>query len=490
MPRRSWPKWQRWCGAVPDDLRSYLEDARRAGSLYVVGRRVSPRYEIAAVTARADGSNALLFEDVDGSPMRVATNVVGTRERFAMAIGCGEDGIHGAVAEAAAEAAAAAASASSHSASAPGPAAAAAGGPAEGQAPFLQNSSTDLSPLPIVTHFEKEPGPFITSSIVQARSLETGAQNSSFHRMMPIDPTHMSVRMVEGRHLHRCYCEARDRGEDLPVAVAVGVHPSFSIAGAYQAAWGESEKDIAGALAGGRLALARCPSTGLLVPAEAEVVMEGRILADRTHREWMVEMLQTYDHARDQPVFELERLHYRDRAVYHDVLAGYSEHRLLMGMPAESRVDGELKARFGPLVRAARLTGGGCNWLHAVVQISKRADGDAAAVIGAAFDAHRSLKQVTVVDDDIDPSSAEAVEYAMATRFQADRDLTVVRDVRGSSLDPSSDQARLRTAKLGIDATRPLAKRAEGFEIARIPGADAVLLADYVAGGAAGDGGV
>ena len=466
---------------MPDDLRSYLEDARRAGLLYVVGRCVSTRYEIAAVTARADGSNALLFEDVDGSPMRVATNVVGTRERFAMAIGCGVDGIHRAVAEAAA------AAASSSSPPAPEPAAAAASA-AETQAPFLQNSSTDLSPLPIVTHFEKEPGPFITSSIIQARSLETGAQNSSFHRMMPIDPTHMSVRMVEGRHLHRCYCEARDRGEDLAVAVAVGVHPSFSIAGAYQAAWGESEKDIAGALAGGRLALARCPSTGLLVPAGAEVVMEGRILADRTHREWMVEMLQTYDHARDQPVFELERLHYRDRAVYHDVLAGYSEHRLLMGMPAESRVDGDLKARFGPLVRAARLTGGGCNWLHAVVQISKRADGDAAAVIGASFDAHRSLKQVTVVDDDIDPSSAEAVEYAMATRFQADRDLTVVRDVRGSSLDPSSDQARLRTAKLGIDATRPLAKRAEGFEVARIPGADAVLLADYVAGGGSGGG--
>ena len=464
---------------MPDDLRSYLEAARQSGSLSVVSRRVSPKYEIAAVTARADGSNALLFEDVAGSPMRVATNVVGTRGRFAMAIGCREDGIHRAVAEAAA-------SASSPPASEP----------CEGKRPlpeapalFLQNSSTDLSPLPVVTHFEKEPGPFVTSSIVQARSPETGEQNSSFHRMMPIDPTHMSVRMVEGRHLHRCHADARDRGEDLAVAVAIGVHPSFSIAGAYQAAWGESEAAIAGALAGGRLAFARCPSTGLLVPSGTEVVMEGRILADRTHREWMVEMLQTYDHARDQPVFELDRLHYRDSAVYHDVLAGYSEHRLLMGMPAESRIDGELKARFGKLVRAARLTGGGCNWLHAVVQISRRGDGDAAAVIGAAFDAHRSLKQVTVVDDDIDPSSAEAVEYAMATRFQADRDLTVIRDVRGSSLDPSSDQERLRTAKLGIDATRPPSKRAEGFEIARIPGADAASLADYVTGGSGGSGG-
>ena len=452
-----------------DDLRSYLEELRGAGLLSVVRRRVSPRHEIAAVTASADGSAALLFEDVEGSPMRVATNVVGTRERFAMAIGCGAGGIHAAVAGAAGKAAAAPPAADS-ALPPPGP---------DSPPPFLENSSSDLSPLPVVTHFEKEPGPFITSSVVQARNPETGAQNSSFHRMMPIDGAHMSVRMVEGRHLHRCYMDARGRGEDLAVAVAVGVHPAFSIAGAYQAEWGASEHAIAGALAGGRLALARCPSTGLLVPAGAEVVMEGRILADRTHREWMVEMLQTYDHAREQPVFELDRLYYRDGAVYHDVLAGYSEHRLLMGMPAESKLDGELRARLGPLVRAVRLTAGGCSWLHAVVQISKRAEGDAAAAIKAAFAAHRSLKQVTVVDEDIDPSSAEAVEYAMATRFQADRDMTVLRGVRGSSLDPSSDQENLRTAKLGIDATRPLEKRAEGFEIARIPGADRTSLADY-----------
>lgn len=457
-----------------DDLRSYLEGLRRAGLLHVVRRRVSPRHEIAAVTARADGSGALLFEDVEGSPMRVATNVVGTRERFAMAIGCGAGGIHAAVSGAAERAAAQAGGGGC-----PPP-------PAPASSPsFLENSSPDLSPLPVVTHFEKEPGPFITSSVVHARNPETGAQNSSFHRMMPIDGGHMSVRMVEGRHLHRCYEDARGRGEDLAVAVAVGVHPAFSIAGAYQAEWGASENAIAGALAGGRLALARCPSTGLLVPAGAEVVMEGRILADRTHREWMVEMLQTYDHAREQPVFELDRLRYRDGAVYHDVLAGYSEHRLLMGMPAESKLDGELRARLGPLVRAVRLTAGGCSWLHAVVQISKRADGDAAAAIEAAFAAHRSLKQVTVVDEDIDPSSAEAVEYAMATRFQADRGLTVLRGVRGSSLDPSSDQENLRTAKLGIDATRPLGKRAEGFEIARIPGADKTSLADYTGRGAA-----
>ena len=101
-------------------------------------------------------------------------------------------------------------------------------------------------------------------------------------------------------------------------------------------------------------------------------------------------------------------------------------------------------------------------------------------IIKKTFETHRSLKMVTVVDDDIDPNNAEAVEYAMATRFQADRDLVIIKNVRGSSLDPSSDQKKLKTAKLGIDATKPLSKRKEGFEIAKIPKQDKIFLKDYL----------
>ncbi len=441
------------------DLRGYLEELEGAGELGRVGRAVSTEYEIAAVTARADGGKALLFESVEGSEFRVAANLAGTRRRFAMAAGCGEGGIHGRMAEAVRGASP----------------------PARRGAPglFMRNSRTDLSALPVVRHFEKEPGPFMTSSMVHARNPESGEQNSSFHRMMPVDGSHASVRMVEGRHLHRCYEEARSRGDDLRVSVTVGVHPAVSIAGAYQAEWGASEMGVANALLGGRLELAECRYSGTAVPAGAEVVMEGRILSDRTSREWMVEMLQTYDHAREQPVFELERLYHRDEPVFHDVLSGYSEHRMLMGMPAESKLDSELKAGF-PHVGQVRLTDGGCNWLHAVVQVRGRDEGEPRRIIERAFLVHRSLKQVTVVDGDIDPGSAERVEYALATRFQADRDLVVTEDVRGSSLDPSSDQERLRTAKVGIDATRPLSKRPEGFEVARIPGAEGISLDDYV----------
>ena len=125
------------------------------------------------------------------------------------------------------------------------------------------------------------------------------------------------------------------------------------------------------------------------------------------------------------------------------------------------------------------MTSGGSNWLHSVVQIKKRKDSETKPIIKKTFATHRSLKMVTVVDDDIDPNNAESVEYAMATRFQADRDLVIIKNVRGSSLDPSSDQKRLKTAKLGIDATKPLSKRKEGFEIAKIPKLDKIFLKEY-----------
>jgi len=451
------------------DLRGYLGEIEERGELRTIKTPVSPVYEIAGVTAWADGGPAILFENIKGSRFRLVSNLVGTRERFAAAVGAaGRDGIHEQMISAIKGA----------------------DRPllAEDPGMFASNSSRYLSDLPMVTHFEKEPGPFVTSSIIHVMNPETGRQNASFHRLMPImdgdDPQkirHCSVRMVEGRHLHRAFTDAQGQGEDLPVVVTVGVHPAVSIAAAYQAEWTESEMDIANMLLGGEMRVARVDDSELYVPADAEIVMKGRILCDRTHPEWMVEMLQTYDHERQQPVFELDSLYYRNNAIFYDVLSGYAEHRLLMGMPIESKLNVGLKDAFGrQQIGQVSMTNGGCNWLHAVVQARKQSQSDPGRIIKRTFELHRSLKQVTVVDEDIDPNNAEAVEYAMATRFQADRDLIVVENVRGSSLDPSSDQKNLKTAKMGIDATRPLSKRPEGFELARIPGIDRFRLEYYL----------
>ena len=439
------------------DLRNYISQIKKSKDLKIVKTKVSTKFEIAGITAKVDGSYAVLFENIKESKFRLVANLLGTRKRFALAVGDTEDNIHKKVISAIKKAKQPKIISSGK---------------------FMENKSKNLFSLPIVTHFEKESGPFITSSIVYAKNPETGKQNSSFHRFMPIDKTHFSIRMVEGRHLHRCFVDAKEHGEDLKIAITVGVHPAISIAGAYQTEWGKDEIDIANSLLGGKLTLAKLPSTGLNVPSGAEIVMEGKILHDKTHREWMVEMLQTYDHKRSQPVFELENLYFRNNPIFHDVLSGYSEHRLLMGMPIESKLNGVLKKIY-PQTLQVSMTNGGCNWLHAVVQIKKKSESDPKKIIKKTFDSHRSLKQVTVVDEDIDPNSAESVEYAMATRFQADKDLIILKNVRGSSLDPSSDQQKLQTAKMGIDATRSLSKCPDGFKIAKIPKIDKIKLEKY-----------
>jgi UbiD family decarboxylase len=440
------------------DLRSYIDQIKHLNQLYVIKKKVSTKYEIAALTAKAEGTNAILFENIRESKLRLVANLVGTRTRFAKAVNTKESKIHEKVI-----------SAIKH-AKKPKTV-------SEGK--FMENRTKDLSILPMVTHFEKEPGPFITSSIIHTLNQEKNTQNSSFHRLMPLDKKHFSVRMVEGRHLHRSFIYAKEHGEDLRVAITVGVHPAVSIAGAYQAEWGENELEIANGILENKLTLLKMPYSGMKVPAGTEIVMEGKILKDKTHKEWMVEMLRTYDFKREQPVFELEHLYYRNNAIFHDILSGYSEHRLLMGMPIEAKLNRDVRKSF-PQTKKIVMNDGGCNWLHAVVQITKKKDSDAKKVIEKTFATHRSLKMVTVVDEDIDPSNAVSVEYAMATRFQADKDLIIIKKTRGSSLDPSSDQKNLLTAKLGIDATRPLSKRPEGFEIAKIPNEDKISLMDYL----------
>ena len=439
------------------DLRNYISQVKKLKQLKIVKTKVSTKFEIAAITAKLDGSDAVLFENIKESQFNLVSNLVGTRPRFALAVGANDNSIHTKVISAIKKAKKPKVISSGK---------------------FMENKSQDVSVMPIVTHFEKESGPFITSSIAYAKNPETGKQNSSFHRLMPIDKNHFSIRMVEGRHLHRCFVDAKEHGEDLKIAITVGVHPAISIAGAYQAEWGKDEIDIANALLGGNLKLTHLPYTNLNVPSGSEIVMEGKILRDQTHPEWMVEMLQTYDHERSQPIFELQHLYFRNNPIFHDVLSGYSEHRLLMGMPIESKLNGELKKSF-PQTQKVSMTNGGCNWLHAVVQIKKKDSSDPSKIIQKTFDSHRSLKQVTIVDEDIDPNNAESVEYAMATRFQADKDIIIIRKVRGSSLDPSSDQKKLQTAKMGIDATRSLSKRPEGFELAKIPKYDKIDLKKY-----------
>jgi UbiD family decarboxylase len=336
-----------------------------------------------------------------------------------------------------------------------------------------------LFDLPIITHFEKDAGPFVTSSIIYVKDEESQSQNSSTHRMLLLNSKEMIIRMVEGRHLHKCFTQSKEHKEDLKISVVIGVHPAVNLAAAYQAAYGIDEISIANYLMDGNLELAKNQFSGLVVPKHSEIVLEGKILHDKFAEEWMVEMLRTYDFKRKQPIFEINKIWYRDDPIYYDILPGYTEHRLLMGLPIESKIFGYVKNTV-PTTRSVHLTDGGSNWLNAVIQIKKRLEGEPKNAILTAFSAHPSLKIAIVVDEDINPEDPVEVEYAISTRAQADKDILIITNVKGSSLDPSSDQINLLTTKLGIDATISLLKDKERFEIAKIPGLETIDIDEFI----------
>ncbi|MDP8903394.1 MAG: UbiD family decarboxylase [Thermoproteota archaeon] len=170
---------------------------------------------------------------------------------------------------------------------------------------------------------------------------------------------------------------------------------------------------------------------------------------------------------------------FRNDAIYHDILPGYAEDRLLMGIPVEAKMYDNIK-NVVPTTQSVHLTEGGSNGLSAVIQINKRLEGEPKNALLAAFTAHPSLKMAIVVDDDINPTDPIAVEYAVATRCQADRDFIIIANTKGSSLDPSSDQDNLLTTKVGIDATATILKAKERFEIAKIPGEEKADLSEYL----------
>jgi UbiD family decarboxylase len=260
---------------------------------------------------------------------------------------------------------------------------------------------------------------------------------------------------VEGRHTHALHREALRNGDRLPVAVAIGVHPAVTLACCTRVPKGK-ELPYAAELLGGEIRVRSC-SNGVLVP-DAEIVLEGFIGGETAPEGPFVDITGTYDLIREQPVIEFSGMHLKPDFIYHGILPAGNEHRLLMGAPYEPSI---FRAVSGVTdVRSVVLTTGGCGYFHAVIQIRKQTQGDAKNAIMAALATHTSLKHVVVVDDDIDASDLQDVEFAIATRVRGDRDVMVVAGVRGSSLDPSQAEDGTNV-KVGIDATMPLGREDE-----------------------------
>ncbi len=417
--------------------REFLSWAKEQGHLITIERPVDPCLEMARVIHALEG-RPVLFSDPLRPGWRVASGICARREHFAWALSTSTSGIVPRLVEALNQ-------------------------PVEPplltQAPCQEvvHRSPDLTALPILKHLPGDGGPYITAGIAIIRDPDYG-RNVSFHRLMQVGPQSFTARIVEGRGTDTAWRKALAQGQELEVAICLGAPIHVLLAAAMSPAKGVDELAIAHALA--PTPLVRCLSVDLEVPAECEVVLEGRITGRLANEGPFIDLTETWDIVRQQPIVEVDCLTHRHNPIYHALLPGGLEHKLLMGLPREPTIFQAVSEVAD--CRAVSITPGGMSWLHAVVQIAKHSPDDGRRAVEAAFRGHSSLKHVVVVDDDVNPFDPAAVEWAIATRFQADRDLLVFPDQPSSSLDPSAKLVpgqKARSAKMGLDATIPWTDR-------------------------------
>lgn len=332
----------------------------------------------------------------------------------------------------------------------------------EDEAACFENTvaEVDLRRLPIPHHWPQDRGRYSSASIIIAQ--DNGIRNVSFHRQFLRDANHLVVRLVP-RHLRTMVMNAREEGREVNIAVVNAPDPVVLLAAAMSFNENIDELTIAAALHeklyGSPLQLVELPN-GVHVPADAEYVWWGRVTLENDDEGPYVDITGTVDDVRQEPVIEVDGLVHRNDPIFHALIPGEAEHKTLMGLPRAPTI----KAAVNEVVECldVHMTEGGCGWLGAVLKIRKKNADDGMKAIKAAFDGHKSMKIVTVVDEDIDITDPVRVEWAMMTRWQPDKDTLILSDQRGSSLDPSRYENG-RTSKIGYDATIEFGVNRDGF---------------------------
>jgi len=441
-------------------LRDWLKDLDSKGLLKTVRREVDREFELSGLGKKADGKFALLFDNVKGATVPVVTGIASTREMFASALGVTKDQVVDKFG--AAQAA-----------------------PRDwvvvdkDKAPVKEVISfdVDLSKLPIPVHHEKDGGPYITAGVLIAKDPNTGISNLAIHRLHVLGPNKLGILMLP-RHLWQFYRTAEAQNKPLDIAIAIGLDPILMLASQAITPLGVDEYTIASALYEEPLELVKGETVDLEVPAHAEIVLEGRLLPHVREVEGPFgEYPKYYGPASPKPVIELTAITTRQSPIYHTIVPATMEHLLLGAIPREGGMLQVIRSAV-PNTIAVHLTPGGTCRYHVVASIEKQNEGEAKNVMFAAFSSSQEVKRVVVVDKDVDIFDPLDVEWAIATRCQAGRDVVIVERALGNKLDPSSDEGI--SDKMGIDATVPYGADPFRFERIRIPGETDLNLKDYI----------
>lgn len=426
-------------------LENYIEKLKENEEITSITEKTSRNLEIAGILYSLE-PRPVIFENVADSEFRVAGNLFCTKRQIASYFGITQEQIIPTLTKAIEER----------------------NEPeivTDAACQEVVRSKVKLDDLPILIHNEVDGGPYISSAVVVAQDPEFG-QNLDFHRAMQIGEDKMVARVVRGRDFHKFL----SRQGEMDVAFCVGNTPEILIAAATSVETGINELEIANALRPSKVV--RAKTVDLMIPAECEFVLEGRVFLEEKRDEGpFIDLTETVDVVRQEPVVEVKKITHRKNAIWQALLPGRSEHKILMGMPREPTIFKQVKDK-GIDVVDVNITPGGASWLHVAVKIRKNNEDDGLRALEGAFAGHTSAKHIWVYDDDIDIYSDEEREWAMATRFQADIDLLIKDREPGSSLDPSAEPGTKMTTKCGFDCTKVLDSKGKSFEKARFPEVD------------------
>jgi 2,5-furandicarboxylate decarboxylase 1 len=422
---------------MAQDLRTFLDLMKRGrpDDLAIVSAEVDPAYEITALVVKLEREGrrrpVVLFERVKGSRFPVLTNLHASRARLAAAMSCAPPDMLRTYLRAMER---------------PIPPRVVATGPVKEI--IRTGDAVDLFELPQIVHHEGDAGAYLTAAISFARAPGGEIWNCAYNRLMMKSRDTTSIHLTMGKHLWEFQQIAEARGEPLPVAFAVGVHPAIALGALAIGSIDEDERAIMGALLGEPLELVRAETSDVLVPAQAEMVIEGEVLPGARTPEGPFGEFTGYSLGeRQREVFRVKAITHRRDALFQDIAVAHLDHMLLSTIPMEANLYRAVRAMV-PSVKAVRVPGP----FTCFVAIEQRLPGQAKNAIMAVLGADLYMKRVVVVDHDVDVFDDRQMNWAIATRCQPDRDLVVVGSARGSDLDPSTREDGY-TAKWGVDAT-------------------------------------
>lgn len=405
------------------------------------------QFEAAAILWKLQHGPAVLFEQVRGYPVPIAGNMVTNRRKVAVALGIPEADLQARLVAALDR---------------PLLPEMVSSGPCQEAAAASLDLLRDL-PVPQIS--AADGGRYISAGLLITRHPDTGERNMCIQRVWVMGPNRAAVYMAPTHNwgiLARC----RELGRPMPVAICIGVHPALQVAA--QMLVPMDELAVAGGVLGEPVQLVKCRTVDLEVPAAAEIVIEGEIDPEETTPEGPFgEFPGTYAPVRSNPVIRIRHLTTRRQPIFQMINGGrHIEHLLTGGLAREATLFRAVRAAV-PTVRAVAMPEGGLCRFHAVVAFKQRTEGEGKLAILAAMANQDMLKYVVAVDEDIDPTDATEVQWAMATRMRADRDVFIIPGVKSNPVDPTAEGRTV--AKMGVDATLDLDAPPDQREVAAPP---------------------